>query len=215
MKLFLDTANVEDIRTGVELGVIDGVTTNPTLVAKEGGSMEKRIKEIVEVCHGPISAEVLATDYQGMVEEAEKLSQIEDNIVVKIPITSEGLKATKELSGKGVSVNMTLIFSLNQAVLAAKAGADYVSPFVGRIDDIGGDGMQLVEEMITSFQIYGFDAQVIAASIRHPRHVTEAARMGCDIVTVPKEVLDKMLGHPLTDKGIEKFMEDWRKSQQT
>lgn len=213
MKLFLDTANLEDIQTGVGLGVIDGVTTNPTLVAKEGIAMEERIKAIAEICDGPISAEVLAEDHQEMISEAEALASIADNVVVKIPMTSEGLKATKALSTRGISVNMTLIFSLNQAILAAKAGADYISPFVGRIDDIGGDGMQLVEEIVSALQIYAFESEVIAASIRHPRHVTEAARMGCDIVTVPKEVLNKMLGHPLTDKGIEKFMEDWKKSQ--
>jgi len=213
MKLFLDTANLEDIKTAVSLGVIDGITTNPSLVAKEGASLEERISEIARICDGPISAEVMGTKYKDMVREAEQLAGIAENVVVKIPLTDEGLKATKILSEKNIKTNLTLIFSLNQAVLAAKAGASYVSPFVGRIDDIGWDGMLLVEEIVSTFIMYGIDTEVIAASIRHPRHVTEATRIGCDIATVPKDVLMKMLEHPLTDKGIDKFLKDWENSQ--
>ncbi|ACB86424.1 fructose-6-phosphate aldolase [Natranaerobius thermophilus] len=214
MKIFLDTANLNDIKAGVSLGVVDGVTTNPSLVAKEGVSLENRINQIAEICNGPISAEVIADKRDEMVAEAEELTKISPNIVVKIPLTQDGLQATKVLSEKNINTNLTLVFSLNQAILAAKAGATYVSPFVGRVDDIGGNGMQLVEEIVTTFNQYAINTEVIAASIRHPRHVTEAARIGCDIVTIPKAVLEKMVNHPLTDKGIEKFMEDWHKNKQ-
>lgn len=214
MKIFLDTANVNDIEAGISLGVVDGVTTNPSLIAKEGISLKDRISEIAEVCAGPISAEVISSEHQGMVKEAEELAQISDNVVVKVPMTGEGLKATKLLSKKNIATNVTLVFSLNQALLAAKAGATYVSPFVGRVDDIGGDGMEIVNEIVATFSQYCLDTEVIAASIRHPRHVTEAAKIGCDIATIPKDVLEKMIGHPLTDKGIAKFMEDWEKANQ-
>ncbi|OWZ84575.1 fructose-6-phosphate aldolase [Natranaerobius trueperi] len=209
MKIFLDTANIDEIKSAVSLGVVDGVTTNPSLVAKEGISLIKRISEIAEICDGPISAEVIATEHKEMVREAIELRKIASNVVVKIPMTDEGLKATKILSEKKIPTNVTLIFSLNQAVLAAKAGATYVSPFVGRIDDIGGDGMQLVDEIVSTFLQYNLETQVIAASIRHTRHVSEALRIGCDIATVPQQVVYQMTQHPLTDKGIEKFLKDW------
>ncbi len=213
MKIFLDTANIKEIEAGISLGVVDGVTTNPTLIAKEGVSLESRISEIAKTCAGPISAEVIGSQHEEMVKEAEQLAKIANNVVVKIPMTSEGLKATKILNEKDIATNVTLVFSLNQALLAAKAGANYISPFVGRVDDIGGDGMQLVDEIVSTFRQYGIDSEVIAASIRHPRHVTESARIGCDIATIPKDVLEKMVGHPLTDKGIERFMKDWENAQ--
>ena len=209
MKIFLDTANLEEIRQGVEWGIVDGVTTNPTLIAKEGADFEKRIKEICELVQGPVSAEVISLNWEGMVEEARKLAAIDEHVVVKIPMTPDGIKAVKILSAEGIRTNVTLVFSANQALLAAKAGATYVSPFVGRIDDNGNDGLKLLEEIMQIFANYGFETEVIAASIRHPMHVVEAALIGVDIATVPFDVLKKMFMHPLTDIGIKRFLQDW------
>jgi len=211
MKIFLDTANVQHIREANSWGVIDGVTTNPTLIAKEGRRFEDLVKEICSIVDGPISAEVTREDAAGMVEEARTLSKIHKNIVIKIPISPEGLKATKILTKEGIKVNMTLVFSANQALLAAKAGASYVSPFIGRLDDQGQEGMALVGEIVTILENYKFDTQVIVASVRHPLHVIEAALLGAHVATVPFEVLEKMVKHSLTEVGIKRFMEDWKK----
>lgn len=212
MKLFIDTANIDEIKEAASWGILDGVTTNPSLIAKEGRGFQEVIKEIVEIVDGPISAEVIALDAEKMVEEGEELAKIHDNIVVKVPMTKEGLKATKIFSEKGIKVNVTLVFSANQALLAAKAGATYVSPFLGRVDDIGSTGMDLVEEIISIFNIHGYDTQTIAASIRHPLHVTDAALAGSHVSTVPFKVLKMMTDHPLTDIGIEKFLADWNEA---
>ncbi|MCX7653111.1 MAG: fructose-6-phosphate aldolase [Fervidobacterium sp.] len=209
MRIFLDTANIDEIRQGVEWGVVDGVTTNPTLIAKEGVDFEKRIKEICELVQGPVSAEVISSKWEEMVEEARKLSSIDEYVVVKIPMTPDGIRAVKVLSAEGIKTNVTLVFSANQALLAAKAGATYVSPFIGRIDDNGNDGLRLLEEIIQVYSNYGFETEIIAASIRHPMHVVEAAMIGVDIATVPFEVLKKMFLHPLTDVGIKRFLQDW------
>jgi len=211
MKIFLDTANLEQIKEINSWGILDGVTTNPSLVAKEGCDFESRIKEICDVVDGPISAEAVSMDSEGMVKEARKLSKMHKNVLVKIPMTSEGLKAVKILSKEGIRTNMTLVFSPNQALLAAKAGATYVSPFVGRLDDISHTGMDLVRDIVSIYRIYGFKTQVIAASIRHPVHVTEAALAGAHVATIPYEILKKMIKHNLTDEGIEKFLKDWEK----
>ncbi|MGB9780284.1 MAG: fructose-6-phosphate aldolase [Caldanaerobacter sp.] len=212
MKLFLDTANIEEIREAYSLGVISGVTTNPSLVAKEGREYKDVIKEITEIVDGPISAEVISDDHDGMVKEARELAKIHKNIVIKIPMTAEGLKAVNILSKEGIKTNVTLIFSANQALLAALAGATYVSPFVGRLDDINTDGMQIIEDIVTIFTNYDIKSEIITASVRHPIHVLEAAKMGAHIATVPYKVLMQMVKHPLTDIGIERFKEDWRKA---
>jgi transaldolase len=209
MKLFIDTANVEQIRAAAELGVVCGVTTNPSLIAKEGRDFAEVIKEITAIVDGPISAEVTAEDAQGMVAEAKQLVDIHENIVIKIPITAEGLKATKELTRLGIKTNVTLIFSPTQAILAARAGATYVSPFIGRLDDISSDGRELVEEIASIFDIHGINTEIIAASIRGPQDVTRAALAGAHIATVPFNVILGMLKHPLTDSGLEKFKTDW------
>lgn len=209
MKIFIDTANLEHIREVNSWGILDGVTTNPTLVAKEGRSFEGIIKEICSIVDGDISAEAVSMDSDGMVKEARELSKMHKNIVVKIPMTSEGLKAVKVLSGEGIRTNVTLVFSSNQALLAAKAGATYVSPFVGRLDDINHTGMDLVRDIVEIFDVHGYPTQVIAASIRHPLHVTEAALAGAHVATIPYDVLKKMVRHNLTDAGIERFLKDW------
>jgi len=209
MKIFLDTANLDEIREAAALGVVDGVTTNPSLLAKETGDPEAILVEICKTVNGPISGEVVATDAEGMIKEGRHLASLHENIVVKIPCIEEGLKATKVLSGEGKRVNMTLIFSPTQALLSAKAGARYVSPFVGRLDDIATPGMELVADIIQIFDHYDYDCEVLAASLRHPLHVVEAARMGADIVTMPKSVFQKLLKHPLTDIGLERFLADW------
>lgn len=209
MKYFIDTANVEEIRKAAELGIIDGVTTNPSLIAKEGRVFEEVIKEITEIVDGPISAEVVSLDAEGMVKEADELVKIHENIVIKVPMTAEGLKATSMLSAKGIKVNVTLVFSATQALAAAKAGAAFVSPFVGRLDDIGAEGMELIEEIMYIFKSYGVRAEVIVASIRNRNHLTQAAMAGADIATIPYKVLMDSLKHPLTDQGIEKFLKDW------
>ena len=209
MRFFIDTANIEEIKEANDLGVICGVTTNPSLIAKEGRDFIQVVKEITEIVDGPISAEVISLDHEGMVKEAEKLSQIHKNIVIKLPMTVEGLKATKILSSRGIKTNVTLIFSSTQALLAARAGATYVSPFVGRLDDIGQNGLDLIEEIVDIFKVNNIETQVIVASVRNPIHVSQAALMGADIATVPYKVIAQMTKHPLTDKGIENFLKDW------
>ncbi len=211
MKFFLDTAIVDEIREAVEWGVVDGVTTNPSLVAKAGRSMRDVVLEICELVNGPVSAEVLSLKAEDMVPEAQKLAGIHPHVVVKIPMTEEGLKAVNRLSKLGVKTNVTLVFSPNQALLAAKAGATYVSPFIGRLDDISHDGMDTVREIVPIFDNYDLDTQVIVASVRHPRHVVEAALMGAHIATIPFKVLKQMVRHPLTDIGITRFLEDYRR----
>jgi len=211
MKFFIDTADVNEIREANALGVLDGVTTNPTLVAKSGRNFIEVLKEITEIVDGPISAEVVSLDHEGMIREAVELAAIHPNIVVKVPMTPEGLKAVKALHGKGIKTNVTLIFSPLQALLAAKAGASYVSPFVGRLDDISQDGMGIVEEIRTIFDNYGYEAEIIVASVRNPIHVLNAALIGADIATIPYSVIAQLSKHPLTDIGIEKFLKDWEK----
>lgn len=209
MRFFIDTANISEIKEANDLGVICGVTTNPSLIAKEGRDFIQVVKEISEIVDGPISAEVISLEHEGMIKEAEKLSQIHKNIVIKLPMTAEGLKATKALSQKGIKTNVTLIFSSQQALLAARAGATYVSPFVGRLDDIGQNGLELIEEIVETFMVNSIETQIIVASVRNPIHVSQAARMGADIATVPFKVIEQMIKHPLTDKGIENFLKDW------
>lgn len=209
MRFFIDTANIEEIKEANELGVICGVTTNPSLIAKEGRDFIEVVKEISTIVDGPISAEVISLDHKGMVEEADKLSKIHKNIVIKLPMTLEGLKATKILSQKGIKTNVTLIFSATQALLAARAGATYVSPFVGRLDDIGQDGLSLIEEIVDIFNVNAIETEIIVASVRNQIHVAQAARVGADIATVPYKVITQMTKHPLTDKGIENFLKDW------
>lgn len=211
MKIFIDTANLEQIKEINSWGILDGVTTNPTLVAKEGCDFESRVKDICAVVDGPISAEAVSMNAEGMIKEARELSKLHRNVIVKIHMTDEGLKAVKVLSKEGVKTNVTLVFSPNQALLAAKAGATYVSPFVGRLDDISHDGMDLVRDIVKIYSNYGYKTQVIVASIRHPVHVTEAALAGAHVATVPYDVLKKMLKHNLTDEGIQKFLKDWEK----
>ncbi len=209
MKLFIDTANVEHIREANELGVICGVTTNPSLIAKEGKDFIEVVKEIASIVDGPISAEVISLNHQDMVSEARELAKIHKNIIIKLPMTLEGLKATKILTAEGIKTNVTLVFSSTQAILAARAGATYVSPFLGRLDDISMDGMNLIEEIVEIFNIHNIKTEIIAASIRHPIHVISAARIGANIATVPYNVIVQMSKHPLTDSGIEKFLKDW------
>jgi transaldolase len=212
MKFFIDTADVKEIAAANELGLVDGVTTNPSLVAKSGRDFHEVLKEIISLVDGPISAEVVATEAAGMISEAEELAKLDkDKIVIKLPITEEGLKATKVLSEKGYKTNLTLIFSPLQALLAAKAGATYVSPFVGRLDDIGHVGMEGVDQIRTIFDNYGYSTEIIVASIRSPQHVLEAGLMGADICTIPFSVMQQLAKHPLTDIGLEKFLADWKK----
>ncbi|HID72284.1 MAG TPA: fructose-6-phosphate aldolase [Thermoplasmata archaeon] len=213
MKIFLDTANIKEIKEASSWGIIDGVTTNPTLIAREGRDFKEVVEEICSIVDGPISAEVLSTHAQGMIEEARELAKIHKNIVIKIPMTVEGLKAVKVLSQEDIRTNVTLVFSATQALLAAKAGASYVSPFVGRLDDNSHYGMDLIGEIVQIFDNYGFATEIIVASVRNPLHVLEAAMMGADIATVPFAVLKKLVGHPLTDIGIERFLKDWEKSR--
>lgn len=211
MKIFIDSANVQQIEEVNGWGILDGVTTNPTLIAKEKTDFDTLVRQICKIVNGPISAEAISMKASDIVVEARELASIHDNIVVKIPITEEGLRATKTLSKEGVSINTTLVFSPAQALLACKAGARYISPFVGRLDDVGNDGMDVVAQILDILDNYEFDAEVIVASVRHPIHVVEAARMGAHIATVPYDVLKKMFRHPLTDIGIEKFLQDWQK----
>jgi transaldolase len=211
MKIFLDTANVESIEKYDELGVVDGITTNPTLLSKEKGNPIKTMKKIVEIMKGPVSLEVVAIDFDKMMEESLKLAKYGENVVVKIPMTMDGLKVVHALTKKGIKTNVTLIFSANQALLAAKAGATYVSPFIGRLDDIGSEGLNLVSEIVQIFASYDISTQLLVASVRHPLHVIEVAKMGADVVTLPPDILDKMIRHPLTDKGLDSFLSDWKK----
>ena len=211
MKFFIDTANIEEITKANELGLLDGVTTNPSLVSKEGREFKDLITEICDIVDGPVSAEVVSTDAQGMIDEARELVKIADNIVVKIPLIKEGLKAVKTLSEENIKTNVTLCFSSIQALMAAKAGAAYISPFVGRLDDIGHRGMELVEQIITIYDNYGFETEVIVASIRNPLHVLDAALMGADISTIPYKVMEQLIKHPLTNIGLENFLADWKK----
>ncbi len=211
MKIFLDTANLESIKKYNDMGLLDGITTNPSLLSKEGGDPQKTMEEIVRIINGDVSLEVVSTEYEGMLEEGRRLRKYGDNVVVKCPMTPEGLKACKALTAEGIPVNVTLIFSPNQAILAAKSGAKYVSPFIGRLDDVGKDGMQLISEIKQIFSNYKFSTQILVASIRHPIHVIEAGKIGADVVTLPAAVLEKMLKHPLTDIGLKNFLADWEK----
>ncbi|TRZ79276.1 MAG: fructose-6-phosphate aldolase [Nitrosopumilales archaeon] len=211
MKIFLDTANISAIKLYNDMGLVDGITTNPSLMAKEGGDPQKVMEEIVRIIKGDVSLEVLSMETNGMLEEGRRLRKYGNNVVVKCPLTPDGLKACKILTSEGIPVNVTLCFSVNQAILAAKAGAKYVSPFIGRLDDNGQDGMNLIKEMHQVFQNYKFSTQILVASIRHPMHVVEAAKIGADVVTLPPDVLGKMLKHPLTDVGLKNFLSDWEK----
>jgi len=215
MKFFVDTADVAEIRALNDLGLVDGVTTNPSLIAKSGRDMSEAIKEICDLVAGPVSAEVTATDVNGMLAEAQKLRAIADNVTIKVPLTEAGIQACKALSDDGASVNVTLCFSSAQAILAAKAGAAFISPFVGRLDDIGQDGMSLIGEICEIYANYDFNTEVLVASVRHPMHVVDAARMGADVATVPPGVLKQMFKHPLTDKGLAAFLADWEKTGQS
>ena len=211
MKIFLDTANLESIKMYNDMGLLDGITTNPSLLAKEGGDPHKTMEEIVSIIKGDVSLEVVATEYDGMMEEGRRLRKYGENVVVKCPMTADGLKACKALTAEGIPVNVTLVFSPNQALLAAKAGAKYVSPFIGRLDDVGKDGMLLIKEIKQIFSNYNFGTQILVASIRHPMHVVDAAKIGADVVTLPASVLEKMLKHQLTDIGLKNFLADWEK----
>jgi transaldolase len=211
MKFFIDTADIGEIKSAMEMGMVDGVTTNPTLISKTGRPFMEVAKEIVELVPGPVSLEVVSLDTRGMVDEARKLAKLGKNVVIKIPMTVEGLKAVKILSEEGIKTNVTLVFSPLQAILAAKAGATYVSPFVGRLDDIGHNGMKLVEQIVKIYKNYNFKTEVIVASIRHPQHVLQSALIGADIATIPYKVIKQLAKHPLTDVGLERFLEDWAK----
>ncbi|MGA7161882.1 MAG: fructose-6-phosphate aldolase [Bacteroidota bacterium] len=213
MKFFIDTASIAEIKEANDMGVLDGVTTNPSLVAKEGKEFIPLLKEICAIVHGPISAEVVSTDFNGMMKEGRDLAKIHENIVVKVPLIKDGLKAVKALKAEGIRTNVTLCFSANQALLAAKAGAFFISPFVGRLDDISQNGMELIGQIVTIYHNYGYDTQVLVASVRHPLHVIDAAMMGADICTMPFKVIDQLIKHPLTDIGLERFLADWKKGQ--
>ena len=215
MKFFIDTANIDEIKEAAALGILDGVTTNPSLVAKEGKDFRKLLDEILALVDGPVSAEVVSTDYDGILKEAHELSKIHKNIVVKVPLIKEGLKAVRALASENINTNVTLCFSASQALLAAKAGATYISPFVGRLDDISHDGMELISQIVQIYKNYNYNTQILVASIRHPLHLVEAALMGADVCTMPFPVIDKLFNHPLTDLGLEKFLSDWKKSQST
>lgn len=215
MKFFVDTADLDEIREASDMGILDGVTTNPSLVKKEGNvDFHEHVFRICEIVDGDVSAEVTATDFDGMMEEGRTLDQIHENVVVKIPLIKEGIKALRALDEEGIRTNCTLCFSPTQALLAAKAGADYISPFIGRIDDISSDGMGLIEEIVQIYDNYGFDIEILAASIRHPTHVKRAALAGADVGTMPFETLTKLLDHPLTDRGLERFLADWEEYQE-
>ncbi len=211
MKFFIDTANLKEIKEAAEIGILDGVTTNPTLLSREPGDPYENLKEICRIVPGPVSGEVIATDFPGMVKEARELAKIADNLVIKLPMTKDGIKACRALAAEGIKVNQTLIFTPTQAILAAKAGATFVSPFVGRLDDVSTDGMYLIQQIVQIFANYQYDTEVLVASIRHPMHVVQAALYGADVVTMPFNVIDKLFKHPLTDVGIERFLSDWQK----
>ncbi|VFJ12870.1 fructose-6-phosphate aldolase [Candidatus Nitrosocosmicus franklandus] len=211
MKIFLDTANFDSIVKFNEMGIVDGITTNPTLLSKEKGNPIETMKKIVEYVKGPVSLEIVASSFDEMMDEGLKLAKYGENAVVKVPMTSDGLKVVKALSSKNIKTNVTLVFSANQALLAAKAGATYVSPFIGRLDDIGHEGLNLIKEIVQIFTNYSIPTQVLVASVRHPLHVIESAKIGADVVTLPPDTLDKMIRHPLTDKGLDLFLNDWKK----
>lgn len=213
MKFFIDTANLNEIKEAAALGILDGVTTNPSLVAKEGKEFRKLLDEILAIVDGPVSAEVISTDYDGILKEAHELAKIHHNIVVKVPLIKEGLKAVRTLTSENIKTNVTLCFSASQALLAAKAGATYISPFVGRLDDISHDGMELISQIVQIYKNYDYKTQVLVASIRHPLHLVEAALMGADVCTMPFSVINRLFNHPLTDIGLENFLNDWKKSQ--
>lgn len=213
MKFFIDTANIDEIKEANDMGMVDGVTTNPSLIAKEGRDFEKLVKEICEIVDGPVSAEVISLDTKGMVREAQHLAALHDNIVVKIPMTVDGIKATRQLSEQGIKTNVTLVFSPLQALMAAKAGATYASPFIGRLDDLSNEGMVLVDQIVEIYGNYAFDTEIIVASIRNPIHVLDAALIGADIATIPFNVLARFAAHPLTDKGLKTFLDDWNKAK--
>ena len=213
MKFFIDTANINEIKEAAALGILDGVTTNPSLVSKEGKDFRKLLDEILAIVDGPVSAEVISTDYDGIIKEAHELSKIHKNIVIKVPLIKEGLKAVRTLTSENIKTNVTLCFSPSQALLAAKAGATYISPFVGRLDDISTNGMDLIAQIVQIYKNYDYQTQVLVASIRHPLHLVEAALMGADVCTMPFSVIDKLFNHPLTDSGLEKFLGDWNKTQ--
>jgi transaldolase len=212
MKFFIDTANINEIKEAQSFGILDGVTTNPSLVAKEGRDFRALLDEILSIVDGPVSAEVISTDYENIIKEAHQLAAIHQNIVVKVPLIKEGLKAVKTLSSEGIKTNVTLCFSPTQAILAAKAGATYISPFVGRLDDISTNGMELISQIVQIYKNYNYNTQVLVASIRHPLHVVDAALIGAEVCTIPFNVIDKLFNHPLTDLGLEKFLSDWNKS---
>lgn len=214
MKFFIDTANVDEIKQGIALGMVDGVTTNPSLIAKEKKGFDAVVKDILKIVSGPVSLEVISNDAKEMFAEGKKLARLGKNVVIKVPLSTEGLKATRMFADAGIDVNQTLIFSPLQALMAAKAGARYASPFVGRLDDIAHDGMELVEQIITIYENYCYETEVIVASIRHPRHVLDAALMGADIATIPFKVIAQLVQHPLTEKGIATFLDDWKKVPQ-
>lgn len=211
MKIFLDTANIGLIRKFNDMGLLDGITTNPSLLAKEGGDPAAAMAEITDIIKGDVSLEVVSTEYDGMLQEGRRLHMYGANVVVKVPMTPDGLRACRQLTSEGIPVNVTLIFSAGQALLAAKSGAKYVSPFIGRIDDTGHDGMQLIEDLVLIFENYDFDTEILVASVRHPVHVKDAAMLGADVVTLPPAVLEKMMSHPLTKTGLENFLADWKK----
>ena len=213
MKLFIDSGNIKDIETLVAIGIIDGVTTNPTLLAKEPGDYRENLKKICQIVQGPVSGEVTAIDVAGMLQEGREIAKIDQHMIVKVPLTRAGIQACKALSGEGIRVNVTLCFSAAQALLAAKAGATYISPFVGRLDDVGTNGMALIKEIVEIYNNYDFTTEVLVASTRNPMHVVEAARMGADICTCPPALIDQLFNHPLTNIGLEKFLKDWEKSQ--
>jgi transaldolase len=214
MKFFIDTANIDEIREAASMGMVDGVTTNPSLIAREKKDFRKLLEEICTLVDGPISAEVISLNYDGMMREAHDLVTIHKNIIIKIPLIKDGLKAVRALSAEGIKSNVTLCFSANQALLAAKAGAYLISPFIGRLDDIGQNGMDLIGQIVTIYRNYGYTTEVLVASVRHPMHVVDAAMIGADICTMPFKVLDQLIKHPLTDLGIEKFLSDWKKAQE-
>ena len=212
MKFFLDTADIGEIETGLEWGMVDGVTTNPSLIAKQGKAYLPTVQAIARLVSGPVSGEVLATDYQGMLDQGRRLAGLAENVVVKVPLGPPGLRAVRTLAGEGIKSNVTLCFSAAQALLAAKAGAAYISPFIGRLDDVGQDGMQLIEEVVEIYQHYDFKTEVLVASVRHPMHVVQSAELGAGVVTLPFKVLEKLYRHPLTDVGLERFLADWEKT---
>jgi transaldolase len=213
MKLFIDSGNIKDIETLAALGIIDGVTTNPSLLAKEPGDYKENLKKICEIVKGPVSGEVVSTDFGGMIREGHDIAKIDTHMVVKVPLTRDGIRACKALSGEAIRVNITLVFSAAQALLAAKAGATFVSPFVGRLDDVATNGMELIRDIVQIFDNYAFTTEVLVASCRHPLHIVDAARMGADICTCPPAVIDQLFNHPLTSIGLEKFLKDWEKAQ--